>query len=127
MAVTYDPTTGLFQDGVSGAVVGYDPNFQSTQPTTNSPIQPQPPTASDQYASTVVWIASVSQFSANPNWPASPNGQTFDGVLVSDLRAKGSQVTSPAGQTQTVDLSGFADTDRVQVTWTPRDLPNLSS
>ena len=130
MAVTYDATTGLIHDAVSGAVVGYDTNFPSS-PSPNSPIDPQPPSGPDptgsggQYINAVVWIASVSLFSANPNWPASPNGQTFNGVLVGDLRANGSRVTSPAGQTQTVDLSPYADTDRVQVNWSPRDIPNL--
>lgn len=121
MGVTYDQTTGLFLDSVTGNVVGYNPEFQ---PTTNSPIAPQPVASSDQYVSTVVWIASVSLFSPNPDWPASPNGQTFDGVLVGDLRASGSQVVDPSGLTQTIDLSGFADTDRVLVTWQPRDLPS---
>ncbi len=120
MGVTYDGSTGLFLDDQTGNAVGYNPDFQPT----NSPISSQQAASDDQYVSTVVWIASVSLFSANPGWPTSPNGQTFDGVLVGDLRANGSQVVNPAGQTQTIDLSGFADTDRVLVTWQPRYLPS---
>lgn len=120
MAPTYDDSTGLYRDSATGAVVGYNPDFQQGGiPSEGASLGP----AADGYVSASLWVASVSPFTADPNMPPLPNGQTFNGVLVGDLRANGSQAVDPAGQRQTLDLSGFADTDRVLVNWKPRDLP----
>jgi hypothetical protein len=128
MGVTYDQATGLFRDDQTGDVVGYNPDFPATAQPSGSPIDSQPPASSEvaqQYVSASAWIPNISLFRADPNWPASPTGEIFNGVLVSDLRANGSQAVNPAGQSQTVSLSGFNDADRVLITWTPRALPNL--